>query len=111
MHETLRSTIGRRLLARRTCERGVALVSTLTVVVILGIIVTVVVARGPSGPTATGVGGSGGTTTTTSVKTIGNDATASAVLEGGPERELDASRPSPGGAMTGGTDQCPRSSL
>jgi hypothetical protein len=49
------------------------------VVVILGIIVTIVIANGPSGPKSTDVGGTAGTTTTTSVKTIGSDATASAI--------------------------------
>jgi hypothetical protein len=54
------------------------MVSTLAVVVILGVIVTVVISNGPSGPKST-VGGSAGTTTTTSVKSIGSDATASAI--------------------------------
>jgi hypothetical protein len=54
------------------------MVSTLAVVVILGVIVTVVISNGPSGPKST-VGGSSGTTTTTSVKSIGSDATASAI--------------------------------
>jgi hypothetical protein len=54
------------------------MVSTLAVVVILGIIVTVALSNGPSGPN-TSVGGTpSGTTTTTSVKSIGSDATASA---------------------------------
>ncbi len=55
------------------------MVSTLAVVVILGIIVTVAISNGPSGPN-TSVGGSpAGTTTTTSVKSIASDATASAI--------------------------------
>jgi hypothetical protein len=54
------------------------MVSTLAVVVILGVIVTAAISNGPSGP-QTSVGGSPvGTTTTTSIKSIGSDATASA---------------------------------
>jgi hypothetical protein len=55
------------------------MVSTLAVVVILGVIVTVVISNGPSGPKSTVGGSVVGTTTTTSVKSIGNDATASAI--------------------------------
>jgi hypothetical protein len=56
------------------------MVSTLAVVVILGIIVTVVISNGSSGPPSAKVGGSPvGTTTTTSIKSIGSDATATAV--------------------------------
>jgi hypothetical protein len=65
--------------SRRSSERGVAMVSTLAVVIILGIIVTIVISNGPSGP-KTSVGGSApATTTTITVKTVGNDATASAI--------------------------------
>jgi hypothetical protein len=61
-------------------ERGVAMVSTLAVVVILGIIVTVVLTNGPSGPKTSPVEGSPtATTTTTSVKSIGSNATAAAI--------------------------------
>jgi hypothetical protein len=55
------------------------MVSTLAVVVILGIIVTVVISNGPSSPQTLVGGSAAGTTTTTSVKSIGNDATASAI--------------------------------
>ena len=56
------------------------MVSTLAVVVILGIVVTVVLTNGPSGPKTTAVGGSAAaTTTTTSIKSIGSDATAAAI--------------------------------
>jgi hypothetical protein len=78
MRRKLRGAGGMVFLARRDSERGVAMVSTLVVVVILGIIVTVVISNGPSGPKST-VGGSAGTTTTTSVKSIGSDASASAI--------------------------------
>jgi hypothetical protein len=54
------------------------MISTLAVVVILGVLVTVVISNGPSGPQST-LQGSAGTTTSTSVKTIGNDTTASAI--------------------------------
>src|ERR1700735_5312572 len=80
MRERPRNTSRARFLTRRNSERGVAMVSTLAVVVILGVIVTIVISNGSSGPTAPTVGGSTvGTTTTTSVKSIGNDATAAAV--------------------------------
>jgi hypothetical protein len=55
------------------------MVSTLAVVIILGITVTAVISNGPSGP-LTSVGRSvAGTTTTTSIKSIGSDATTSAI--------------------------------
>jgi hypothetical protein len=78
MRRTLRNTSRANITGRRNSERGVAMVSTLAVIVILGVIVTIVISNGPSGPKST-VGGSIGTTTTTSVKTIGSDTTASAI--------------------------------
>jgi hypothetical protein len=78
MRRRLHSTIRTKVFARRDSEFGVGMVSTLAVVVILGIIVTVAI-NGQSGPT-TSVGGSAvGTTTTTSIKSIGSDASASAI--------------------------------
>jgi hypothetical protein len=56
------------------------MVSTLAVVVILGIIVTIAISNGPSSPNTTVAGGTGaGTTTTTSVKSIGTEAKYAAV--------------------------------
>jgi hypothetical protein len=72
MRRTVRGT------SRRRPEDGVAMVSTLAVVIILGIIVTIVISNGPSGPKTT-VGGSVVTTTTITVKTVGNDTTAAAI--------------------------------
>jgi hypothetical protein len=80
MREILRNNGRTHFLARRDGERGVAMVSTLAVIVILGIVVTVVISNSSSGPPSTKIGGSAvGTTTTTSVKSIGSDATASAI--------------------------------
>ncbi len=79
MRRKLHNTQRANFLTRRSSERGVGMVSTLAVVVILGVIVTVVITNGPSGPKSAVVGGSATTTTTTSVKSIGSDATASAI--------------------------------
>ena len=79
MRRRLRNTIRAKFRAGRNSERGVGMVSTLAVVVILGIIVTVVISNGPSGPKSTLKGSAGGTTTTTGIKSIGNEATASAI--------------------------------
>lgn len=79
MRRNMRSTMWTTSAARRNSERGVGMVSTLAVVVILGVLVTVVISNGP-GPKSPGAGGSAaGTTTTTSVKSIGSDAKASAI--------------------------------
>ena len=73
-----------RIARRRNSERGVGMISTLAVVVILGVIVTIVIANGgtPSTPQTSLTGASGpgsGTTTTTGPSTIGNDAKAAAL--------------------------------
>jgi hypothetical protein len=54
------------------------MVSTLAVVIILGVIVTIAISNGPSSPKSTG-GSPTGTTTTTSVKSIGTEANEAAV--------------------------------
>lgn len=54
------------------------MLSTLVVVVILGVIVTIAISNGPSSPKSTG-GSAAGTTTTTSVKSIGTEANEAAV--------------------------------
>lgn len=65
---------------RRRSERGVGMISTLAVVVILGVIVTIVIANGgtPSTP-QTSVSGAPSGTTTTGPSTIGSDAKAAAI--------------------------------
>ncbi|MGC2167545.1 MAG: hypothetical protein WA580_00415 [Acidimicrobiales bacterium] len=66
---------------RRRSERGVGMISTLAVVVILGVIVTIVIADGgtPSTPQTSVSGTPSGTTTTTGASTIGSDAKAAAI--------------------------------
>jgi hypothetical protein len=54
------------------------MISTLAVVIILGIIVTIAISNGPSSPNSTG-GPTAGTTTTTSIKSIGTEANEAAV--------------------------------
>jgi hypothetical protein len=74
-----------RLARRRHSECGVGMISTLAVVVILGVLVTIVIANGgtPSTPqtslTGTSGAGTSGTTTTTGPKTVGNDAKVAAL--------------------------------
>ncbi len=73
-----------RVTGRRNSERGVGMISTLAVVVILGVIVTIVISNGgtPSTPqtSLTGTSGPGsGTTTTTGPSTIASDAKAAAI--------------------------------
>lgn len=56
------------------------MISTLAVVVILGVIATIAISNGPSSPKTTPTGGvAAGTTTTTTVKSIGTEANEAAV--------------------------------
>ncbi|MGC2486818.1 MAG: hypothetical protein WA359_11315 [Acidimicrobiales bacterium] len=67
---------------RRNCERGVGMISTLAVVVVLGVIVTIVISNGtPSTPqtSLTGTSQPGGSTTTTGAQTVGSDAKIAAI--------------------------------
>jgi hypothetical protein len=66
---------------RRRSERGVGMISTLAVVVILGVIVTIVISNGgtPSTPQTNVSGAPSGTTTTTGPSSIGSDAKAAAI--------------------------------
>jgi hypothetical protein len=59
-------------------ESGVGMVATLAVVVILGVIVTIAVSKGPSSP-QTSDRTPAGTTTSTSAKSIGTEANEAAV--------------------------------
>ncbi len=64
----------------RRSERGVGMISTLAVVVILGVIVTIVISNGgtPSTP-KTNLSGAPSGTTTTGPSSIGSDAKAAAI--------------------------------